>query len=56
MAENNGEVVLTISSPKEVEIAKQLEFKFVEPFVYDKKVLIEDLDEIIEKQETVYLN
>jgi hypothetical protein len=56
MAENNGEVVLTISSPKEVEIAKQLEFKFVEPLVYDKKVLIEDLDGIIEKQETVYLN
>jgi hypothetical protein len=56
MRENNGEVLITISSPREVEIAKNLGFKFVEPFVYDKKVLIEELDEIIEKQEKVYLD
>lgn len=37
MRENNGEVLITISSPREVEIAKDLDFKFVEPFVYDKK-------------------
>ncbi|MDM5318227.1 hypothetical protein QUF49_19705 [Fictibacillus sp. b24] len=53
MGEDNGEVLITTSN---CDIAKKLDFKFVEPFVYDKHVQIEDLDEIIEKQDKVYLD
>jgi hypothetical protein len=53
MGEQDGEVLITTKYP---EIAEKLGFKFVEPFVYDKDVKIEDLDEIIEKQEKVYLD
>jgi hypothetical protein len=53
MGEDDGEVLITTQSS---DIAKKLDFKFVEPFVYDKNVRIEDLDEIIEKQEKVYLD
>ncbi len=52
MREKNGEVVITTRHP---DIAKKLGFIFIEPFVYDKHVQIEDLDEIIEKQDKVYL-
>jgi hypothetical protein len=53
MGEDDGEVLITTQSS---DIAKKLDFKFVEPFVYDKNIRIEDLDEIIEKQEKVYLD
>jgi hypothetical protein len=53
MGEDDGEVLITTQSS---DIAKKLDFKFVEPFVYDKNIRIEDLDEIIERQEKVYLD
>jgi hypothetical protein len=53
MGEDNGEVLITTSNS---DIAKKLNFKFVEPFVFDKDVLIADLDEIIEKQDKIYLD
>ncbi len=53
MGEDNGEVRITTNN---VDIAKKLDFKFVEPFVFDKDVLITELDEIIEKQDKVYLD
>jgi hypothetical protein len=53
MGEDNGEVLITTQNS---DIAKKLDFKFVEPFVYDKHVRIEDLDAVIEKQDKVYLD
>jgi hypothetical protein len=53
MGIDNGEVLVTTENTR---IAKELNFTFVEPFVYDKHVRFEDLDEIIEKQEKIYLD
>jgi hypothetical protein len=53
MGEDDGEVLITTQCS---DIAKKLDFKFVEPCVYDKNVRIEDLNEIIEKQKKVYLD
>lgn len=53
MGIDNGEVLITTENTR---IAEELNFKFVEPFVYDKHVRLEDLDEVIEKQDKVYLD
>jgi hypothetical protein len=52
----NNNIIISTVGPELEPLAKKLNFKFVEPWVYDKEISFEVVDEIIEKQEKVYLD
>jgi hypothetical protein len=52
----NNNIIISTVRPELEPLAKKLNFKFVEPWVYDKEISIDEVDEIIERQEPVYLD
>jgi hypothetical protein len=52
----NNNIIISTVGPELEPLAKKLNFKFVEPWVYDKEISIDEVDEIIERQEPVYLD
>jgi hypothetical protein len=47
----NNKIIISTVGPELEPLAKKLNFKSVEPWVYDKEISLDDVEEIIERQE-----